>query len=244
MAWILAAVIGALMLAVAGCGDDESSPTTAAAAPPHERRRRAVRSRSSRARSSRACSSLRYRHRRSSTRRTRAPRRRRASSRSTAAEYLGPRRGRLRDRADRHRDQRPDAGRQRGDDLQLRRRPDRAGRQQAADARHHGRVLGLADPVGKGESLFVAQVDFDETGTVMADMALEILGEEGGEFAILSASADAANQNAWIEAHQGGDQGPEVREPQARRHGLRQRRRPRNPTTRRLAWSTSTRTSS
>jgi rhamnose transport system substrate-binding protein len=55
-------------------------------------------------------------------------------------------------------------------------------------------------PSGEGESLFVAQVDFDETGVVMADMALEILGEDGGTFAILSASPDAANQNAWIEA--------------------------------------------
>lgn len=55
-------------------------------------------------------------------------------------------------------------------------------------------------PDGKGESLFVAQVDFTETGQVMADMALSILGEEGGEFAILSASPDAANQNAWIAA--------------------------------------------
>ena len=53
-------------------------------------------------------------------------------------------------------------------------------------------------PSGAGESLFVAQVDFDETGTVMADMAVSILGDEGGEFAILSASPDAANQNAWI----------------------------------------------
>ena len=55
-------------------------------------------------------------------------------------------------------------------------------------------------PSGEGESLFVAQVDFDETGQVMADMALEIMGAEGGEFAILSASPDAANQNAWIAA--------------------------------------------
>ena len=55
-------------------------------------------------------------------------------------------------------------------------------------------------PSGEGESVFVAQVDFDETGVVMADMALEILGDEGGEFAILSASPDAANQNAWIKA--------------------------------------------
>ena len=53
-------------------------------------------------------------------------------------------------------------------------------------------------PSGEGESLFVAQVDFDETGTVMADMALSILGDDGGQFAILSATPDAANQNAWI----------------------------------------------
>jgi rhamnose transport system substrate-binding protein len=53
-------------------------------------------------------------------------------------------------------------------------------------------------PSGEGESLFVAQVDFDETGTVMADMALNILGEDGGQFAVLSASPDATNQNAWI----------------------------------------------
>jgi len=45
-----------------------------------------------------------------------------------------------------------------------------------------------------------AQVDFDETGVVMADMALSILGDDGGKFAILSASPDAANQNAWIAA--------------------------------------------
>jgi rhamnose transport system substrate-binding protein len=56
-------------------------------------------------------------------------------------------------------------------------------------------------PSGEGESVFVAQVDFDETGTVMADLALDILGEQGGEYAILSAAPDAANQNAWIKAH-------------------------------------------
>jgi rhamnose transport system substrate-binding protein len=53
-------------------------------------------------------------------------------------------------------------------------------------------------PSGEGESLFVSQVNFDETGDVLAEMALEILGEDGGKFAILSASPDAANQNAWI----------------------------------------------
>jgi rhamnose transport system substrate-binding protein len=56
-------------------------------------------------------------------------------------------------------------------------------------------------PSGEGESVFIAQVDFDETGKVMADLALDILGEEGGEYAILSAAPDAANQNAWIKAH-------------------------------------------
>ncbi len=52
----------------------------------------------------------------------------------------------------------------------------------------------------EGENLFIAQVDFSETGVVMADMALNLLGEEGGQFAILSATPDASNQNAWIEA--------------------------------------------
>jgi rhamnose transport system substrate-binding protein len=57
-------------------------------------------------------------------------------------------------------------------------------------------------PSGQGEDLFVAQVNFDETGQVMADMARSILGEDGGQFAILSASPDAANQNAWIASMQ------------------------------------------
>lgn len=55
-------------------------------------------------------------------------------------------------------------------------------------------------PSAQGESVFIAQVDFDETGQVMADMALEILGDDGGQFAILSATPEAANQNAWISA--------------------------------------------
>ena len=55
-------------------------------------------------------------------------------------------------------------------------------------------------PSAQGEQVFIAQVDFDETGKVMADMALDILGAGGGKFAVLSASPDAANQNAWIAA--------------------------------------------
>lgn len=54
-------------------------------------------------------------------------------------------------------------------------------------------------PSGKGESVFVAQVDFGSIGVVMADMVHSLTGGSG-EFAVLSATPDAANQNAWIEA--------------------------------------------
>ena len=64
-------------------------------------------------------------------------------------------------------------------------------------------------PSAEGESVFVAQVDFDETGQVMADMALNILGDDGGQFAILSATPEAANQNAWIAAMEEALAGPE-----------------------------------
>ena len=56
-------------------------------------------------------------------------------------------------------------------------------------------------PSAEGETVFVAQVDFNEIGVVMADMAHSIMGGEG-QFAILSATPDAANQNAWIAAMQ------------------------------------------
>jgi rhamnose transport system substrate-binding protein len=54
-------------------------------------------------------------------------------------------------------------------------------------------------PSAEGETVFVAQVDFNDIGIVMADMAHSIMGGEG-QFAILSATPDAANQNAWIAA--------------------------------------------
>jgi len=57
-------------------------------------------------------------------------------------------------------------------------------------------------PSAEGESVFVAQVDFDQTGEVMADMALSLVGEDGGQVAVLSASPDAANQNAWIASYE------------------------------------------
>ncbi|OJV03457.1 rhamnose ABC transporter substrate-binding protein (plasmid) [Shinella sp. PSBB067] len=52
-------------------------------------------------------------------------------------------------------------------------------------------------PSGEGEDVSVAQVDFGSIGGVLADMAHSILGGKG-EMAVLSASPDAANQNAWI----------------------------------------------
>ncbi len=54
-------------------------------------------------------------------------------------------------------------------------------------------------PSAKGETVFVAQVDFGSIGVVMADMVHSLSGGSG-EFAVLSATPDAANQNAWIEA--------------------------------------------
>lgn len=54
-------------------------------------------------------------------------------------------------------------------------------------------------PSGEGEDVFVAQVDFGSIGTVMADMAHSIL-DGSGQMAVLSATPDAANQNAWIAA--------------------------------------------
>jgi rhamnose transport system substrate-binding protein len=56
-------------------------------------------------------------------------------------------------------------------------------------------------PSAIGEDVFIAQVDFDQTGVVMADMALSIL-PDGGQFAILSARPESPNQNAWIAAMQ------------------------------------------
>lgn len=55
-------------------------------------------------------------------------------------------------------------------------------------------------PSGAGEDLFISQFDFGSIGVVMADMALSMVGEDGGEMAVLSATPDAANQNAWIDA--------------------------------------------
>ena len=79
-------------------------------------------------------------------------------------------------------------------------------------------------PSAEGESVFVAQVDFDSIGVVMADMALDLISADGGEFAVLSASLDAANQNAWIKSLDEALEVPEVRRGQVGRYRVRRRR--------------------
>jgi len=49
-----------------------------------------------------------------------------------------------------------------------------------------------------GTQLFVNQADTKGIGDVNVKMALDITGSGGGEIAILSATAQAPNQNAWI----------------------------------------------
>ncbi|MCY7418866.1 MAG: substrate-binding domain-containing protein [Chloroflexi bacterium] len=56
-------------------------------------------------------------------------------------------------------------------------------------------------PSGVGENVFVAQVDFNDIGGVMAQMSRDILGPDGGTVAILSAGPDSAIQNAWNAAY-------------------------------------------
>jgi rhamnose transport system substrate-binding protein len=53
-------------------------------------------------------------------------------------------------------------------------------------------------PSAEGEDIYVAQVDFSTTGRVMADLAFNILGPDGGKFAIRSTTPDNPTQNAWI----------------------------------------------
>ena len=69
--------------------------------------------------------------------------------------------------------------------------------QSAQEAGTHVVTWDSPIPSGEGEELFVAQVDFASIGGVMAEMAYSILGG-AGQMAVLSATPDAANQNAWI----------------------------------------------
>ena len=52
----------------------------------------------------------------------------------------------------------------------------------------------------KGSQLFVNQAGVEQVAQVLVDSVADMCGEDGGEFAILSASSTATNQNAWIAA--------------------------------------------
>ena len=52
----------------------------------------------------------------------------------------------------------------------------------------------------KGSQLFVNQAGVEQVAQVLVDSILDMAGSEGGDFAVLSASSTATNQNAWIDA--------------------------------------------
>ncbi len=67
-------------------------------------------------------------------------------------------------------------------------------------ARDKGIVVVTMDSDTKGSQLFVNQAGVEQVAQVLCDSVLDMAGAEGGEFAILSATSTATNQNAWIDA--------------------------------------------
>ena len=78
-------------------------------------------------------------------------------------------------------------------------------------------------PSAEGEDVFVAQVDFNETGKVMADMALDILGARRRRVRHPFRLAGRGQPERLDRRHEGRAQGSEVRQAQPGRHRLRQR---------------------
>ena len=72
--------------------------------------------------------------------------------------------------------------------------------------------------------LYISQATSEGIAKAQVDLIAEQIGDSG-EIAILSATANATNQNAWIEMMEADLEG-EPPEHQARRHRLRRRRRP------------------
>ena len=65
------------------------------------------------------------------------------------------------------------------------------------------KVVGFdSSPAVGAYHVFVNQVDFSGVGVNLADWACELAPDCTGEIAILSATATATNQNAWIELHE------------------------------------------
>ncbi len=67
------------------------------------------------------------------------------------------------------------------------------------EAKKKGVTIVTLDSDGKGSQLFVNQAGVKEVAQVLVDSVYDMAGGEG-EFAILSASSTATNQNAWIAA--------------------------------------------
>ena len=67
-------------------------------------------------------------------------------------------------------------------------------------AKAQGVVVVTLDSDTEGSQMFVNQAGVTEVAQVLVDSVADMCGEDGGEFAILSASSTATNQNAWIAA--------------------------------------------
>ena len=90
------------------------------------------------------------------------------------------------------------------------------------------KVVGFdSSPAVGAYDVFVNQVDFSGVGVNLADWACELAPNCTGDIAILSATATATNQNAWIDGMKKTLSRIPSTKPQARRHRLRRRRRDR-----------------
>ena len=67
-------------------------------------------------------------------------------------------------------------------------------------AKKKGVVVVTLDSDTAGSQMFVNQAGVTEVAQVLVDSIADMCGADGGEFAILSASSTATNQNAWIAA--------------------------------------------
>ncbi len=67
-------------------------------------------------------------------------------------------------------------------------------------AKKKGVVVVTLDSDTEGSQMFVNQAGVTQVAQVLVDSVADMCGEDGGEFAILSASSTATNQNAWIAA--------------------------------------------
>ena len=68
-----------------------------------------------------------------------------------------------------------------------------------SEAKKAGIVVVTLDSDTKGSEMFVNQAGVEQVAQVLVDSCYDMAGGEG-EFAILSASSTATNQNAWIDA--------------------------------------------